>query len=166
MPRNMPQPTINSAPNQSHKFMDKKPTDIAIPDTFTHDDLLNLIGRRLIIANFQDWRITVADPIRGNVEPAIGDYLKYFRAYLFFYSDGSPKARRSRNSAFRFCSRLLHILRRLFTRTLKPSQLWPLSSTDQTTTPRSSDFTETSCVPPQSGQTTAANCAAQSSNAD
>lgn len=131
-------------------------------DDFTHQDLINLIGRRLIVANFKDWSIAVADPVYGRVEPAIGDYLKYFRAYLFFYSDGSPRKRRSKNSAFGFGSRLAHLLRRSFTRSLKPSQLWADPSTDHDTTPLSSNLTETECLPPQSGQSNADNRDAQS----
>lgn len=97
----------------------------------TDPELMNLIGRRLIIANFEFWCIAVADPVYGRVEPAIGDYIKYIRAYLFFYSKGSPKNRRSKYSAFGFGSRLLHVLKRLFTRSLKPVQFFAESSTDQ-----------------------------------
>lgn len=98
-------------------------------------NFIQLVDRRLIIASFEDWAITVIDPVFGRVEPAIGDYLKYYRSYLFFYSDGSPKARRRRYSAFRFVSRLLHLLKRVFTRSLKPGQPWALASTDQDTRP-------------------------------
>ena len=121
------------------------------------NDFIQLVDRRLIIACFQDWTMSVVDPVFGRVEAAIGDYLKYYRTYLFFYSDGSPRARRRINSAFRFVSRLAHLLRRLFTRSLKPRQPWAESATDQDATPRSSKRTATSCVPPQSGHGVADN---------
>ena len=117
------------------------------------NDFVNLVGRRLLIADYNRWRIAVLDPVFGRVEPAIGDYLKYFRSFLFFYSDGSPKARRSNHSAFRFCSRFLQLLRRLATRSWKPAQLWAESSTEKVSKQRSSNLTETSCMPPQSGHT-------------
>ena len=107
------------------------------------NEIRSLIGRRLIIADFKEWSMAVLDPIYGRVEPAIGDYLKYYRAYLFFYSEGSPKARLSRNSAYLFLSRLWQLSKRLFTNSLKPAQLWAESSTEKATTPRSLNCTET-----------------------
>ncbi len=87
-----------------------------------------LIWRRIVLADFQSWKIFVEDPIFGETEPSIGDYLKYFRCYLFFYSEGSPKDRRNKSSARSFFSRLWTLARRLLTNSLKPSQLLPASS--------------------------------------
>lgn len=129
-------------------------------------DLVNLVGRRLLIADYDRWLIGVLDPVFGRVEPAIGDYFKYIRSYLFFYSDGSPKARRSSHSAFRFCSRLWQLLKRFATRSWKPLQLWAESSIEMKMTPRASGLKETSCVAPQSGHSVCESCNAHNSNAD
>lgn len=85
-------------------------------------ELLSLIGRKLIVADYDNWRIAVVSPVEGRIEPAIGDYLKFLWSYLWFYSDGSPRKRRSKSSAFG--SRLVQLAKRSLTRRLKPSQLF------------------------------------------
>ncbi len=79
----------------------------------TPPELLSLIGRRLIVADYDNWRIAVACPVYGRIEPAIGDYLKFLWSYPWFYSDGSPRKRRSKSAAFG--SRLVQLAKRSLT---------------------------------------------------
>lgn len=166
LPRQERQPKFgNSSPKDDHKLHEAGPmvsklkkeweklcTEEGEPVSESeYRNFLNLVDRRLIVANFDNWQISVIDPYAGVVEPAIGDYLKFFRSYLFFYSQGSPNMRRSLKTAFSFSSRLTQLVRRAFTRSLKPRHSLPDSSTLHATTPRSSNLTDTTCVPPQSG---------------
>lgn len=128
-----------------------------------YQKFLEFIGRRLIVANFDNWQIAVVNAVNGRIEPAIGDYIKYVWAYLFYFSDGSPKARLSKSKAFG--SRLLHVLKRFLTFSIKPGQLYA-DGADQVTTSFSEQDIVTECNAPQSGQASDESCIAANSKAD
>ena len=72
----------------------------------------------MLFVGFETWQITVLSPKTGEeLKPCFGDYVKYIYVYLFrgIPDNYSPSNRR-------FISRLYNVLKRLATRSLKPTQ--------------------------------------------